>query len=66
MDKYLSSLASSPVRTLQEIVDFNKTYQHLELPPGIIVSHRASQLPLPLSITQYTHLTIPNPPPQQA
>ena len=34
MDKYLSELESSPVRTLQEVVEFNKTYEHLELPPG--------------------------------
>lgn len=34
LDTYLQSLESSPVRSLQEIVDFNKSYARMELPHG--------------------------------
>jgi amidase len=49
MNKYLASLESSPVRSLEELIQFNKDNADRELPPGksnqsILESCQASNL----------------------
>jgi amidase len=34
IENYLADLETSPVRTLEELVEFNKKHADIELPPG--------------------------------
>jgi len=38
IDDYLADLEESPVQTMKEIVEFNRRYSLVELPPGMPLS----------------------------
>jgi amidase len=49
LDKYLQDLEISPVRSLMELIEYNKKNADAELPPGQYKVHKA---PIPCSLQQ--------------